>query len=271
MRSLTYLSLGAGVQSTALYVLSTLGKTPPADVAIFADTQDEPAYVYEHLERLKAWGVGHGGPPIETVTAGCLSADTLARTSPVILPLPVYVRGDGATGAPIRRTCTYYYKIKPIRLHCKRRLGIPDGTSATRDTRVIAQLGISRDEATRMKPSDRQWITNTWPLIDAMLSRADCLSELARLAPDLPLPQRSACVYCPYHSAGDWRQYRDQYPEEWDRAVAFERALQAQTWDSLSAPPYLSRWCVPLDQAPIDGDPRQRGLWDEDCAGICGV
>ena len=51
-QTLTYLSLGAGVQSTALLVISAHGLygCPRADLAIFADTQDEPAY--ERGERL---------------------------------------------------------------------------------------------------------------------------------------------------------------------------------------------------------------------------
>ncbi len=42
----TYLSLGAGVQSTAMLIMSALGLygCPNADVAIFADTGDEPAW-----------------------------------------------------------------------------------------------------------------------------------------------------------------------------------------------------------------------------------
>ena len=48
---LEILSLGAGIQSTALYLMSLNGefeKTPSA--AIFADTQWEPKEVYEHVE-----------------------------------------------------------------------------------------------------------------------------------------------------------------------------------------------------------------------------
>ena len=49
----TYLSLGAGVQSSALLVLScTDDRVPKPDVAIFADTGDEPAWVYDYLKVL---------------------------------------------------------------------------------------------------------------------------------------------------------------------------------------------------------------------------
>jgi hypothetical protein len=48
--------LGAGVQSTAIYLLmrERTVKVPDSLVAIFADTQEEPAGVYTHLEWLKA-------------------------------------------------------------------------------------------------------------------------------------------------------------------------------------------------------------------------
>ena len=56
----TYLSLGAGVQSSALLVLAcTDDRVPKPDVAIFADTGDEPAWVYEYLEVLKSYAESH--------------------------------------------------------------------------------------------------------------------------------------------------------------------------------------------------------------------
>src|SRR5581483_2421349 len=72
----TYISLGAGVQSTALVILSALGLhgCPKADCAIFADTQDEPAWVYDHLNTLTAWAADHG-LPVHVTTKGCLSRD----------------------------------------------------------------------------------------------------------------------------------------------------------------------------------------------------
>ena len=49
-----YLSLGAGVQSSAiLYLAETDPEIPTPDVAIFADAGDEPAWVYRQVEDLK--------------------------------------------------------------------------------------------------------------------------------------------------------------------------------------------------------------------------
>jgi len=48
------LNLGAGVQSTTLYLMSMSGEVRPFDVAIFADTGEEPQAVYKHLEWLQS-------------------------------------------------------------------------------------------------------------------------------------------------------------------------------------------------------------------------
>src|SRR3990172_11792930 len=95
--SFTYLSLGAGVQSTAVLAMSALGLRgcPKADVAIFADTQDEPKWVYDHLSVLEKWGAEHGLPVVRT-TIGCLSADVEARhrgEKPRFAAIPAWTTG----------------------------------------------------------------------------------------------------------------------------------------------------------------------------------
>ena len=62
-REFHILNLGAGVQSTTLYLMACRGEFR-CDVAIFADTGDEPKAVYEHLEWLKSLE----GDIIEAVT-----------------------------------------------------------------------------------------------------------------------------------------------------------------------------------------------------------
>lgn len=57
MREFHVLNLGAGVQSTCLFLLA---REPDADlrfdVAVFADTGEEPAAVYKHLDYLRSLG-----------------------------------------------------------------------------------------------------------------------------------------------------------------------------------------------------------------------
>ena len=52
-RELTVISLGAGVQSTTMALMSAVGELPPVDCSIFADTKNESEAVYSYLENLK--------------------------------------------------------------------------------------------------------------------------------------------------------------------------------------------------------------------------
>jgi hypothetical protein len=51
--NLRILSLGAGVQSSALALMIEKGEVPMVDAAIFADVKGEPKAVYEWLAYLK--------------------------------------------------------------------------------------------------------------------------------------------------------------------------------------------------------------------------
>ena len=74
---LTVLSLGAGVQSTTLALMAAHSEiTPMPDCAIFADTQAEPAAVYEHLRWLMSPNVLPF--PVHVVTTGNLEEHVAA-------------------------------------------------------------------------------------------------------------------------------------------------------------------------------------------------
>lgn len=85
------LSLGAGVQSTALLLLSAKGELPLLDAAIFADTGSEPAVVYDHLDRLEAEVARPAGIPIHRVSYGNLGDDLLDPDRMAMIP--AYSRG----------------------------------------------------------------------------------------------------------------------------------------------------------------------------------
>lgn len=98
------LNLGAGVQSTAVYLLACEGRLP-IERAILADPQDEPAVVYAHLK----WLMSLGGPPVLIHTAGRLGDDIIngrpGKTRFASIPAFVRVPGQAREGM-IRRQCT---------------------------------------------------------------------------------------------------------------------------------------------------------------------
>ena len=71
------LSLGAGVQSSALALMAAKGEIGPMpDFAVFADTHAEPKEVYDYLEYLKELLPF----PVYTVDKGDLTKDSLTPT-----------------------------------------------------------------------------------------------------------------------------------------------------------------------------------------------
>jgi hypothetical protein len=129
-------------------------------------------------------------------------------------------------------------------------------------------IGISTDEAHRMKPSDKAYVTHSWPLIDLGMSRGDCLGWLERH--NYPRPPKSACIGCPYHSDEHWLSLS---PAEFSDAVEFEAAIQAGSIGFPTATPYLHRSLVTLDKVDFSrNDPaRQPDLFGNECEGMCGV
>lgn len=272
---LTYLSWGAGTQSTAMLVMSALGLhgVPRATVAVFSDTGDEPASVYDTLRFYKGWAEGHG---IEVVvaSAGTLSTDALAHTKgdrENYFGLPVFVHGSDGRPSMLRRKCTRDYKIDPLERAVRTHLGYAKGERVK--DRVRCLIGISSDEVVRMKPNPRPWITNDWPLVDARLSRDDCIGFLERRG--LPAATKSSCVQCPFHSDYHWGQMKAEDPESFARAVAFDAAIRDQEVAGVRSQVFLHRSLKPLGAVDFetwrDGTRSMFGGMNQECEGMCGV
>lgn len=266
-----YLSLGAGVQSSALFVMSALGLRgcPKADVAIFADTGDEPAYVYEQLKRLRDFAPHL---PISTVTAGVLSEHIAARMSgrrKLFASIPAFTVGDDGRSAMLSRQCTSEYKIEPIGKEVRRLLGYKP-RQRIKET-AVALIGISVDEATRQKPSRMRWVKNTYPLIEARMTRSACLALLREHG--LPEPQKSACVFCPFHDDTYWANLKAVHPVEFDKAVAVDESIRDSSRSGPARPVFLHRSLTALKDVVFN--PKPRGTlfdgFENDCDGVCGV
>lgn len=251
-----YIAFGAGVQSTALLVLSNRGRIPRADVAIFADTQDEPQWVYDTVEKAKKWSE----IPVEVVTAGRLSAEWgLGRKR--ICSVPAFTaNGSGL----LRRQCTREYKITPIEKMVRELMGYKPRQRIKE--KAVCMIGISVDEAHRMKPNRTPWIENTWPLVDMVLRRGDCVRYLQERG--IEVPGKSSCVYCPYHSNEYWRILKKDHPEEWDKAVDADRRIRSMGM-KVKETMYIHRSCKPLPE--VDLSENQGKLFGNECEGYCGV
>ncbi len=260
------LSLGAGVQSTAVAILAARGDLPRLDAAIFADTGWEPAAVYAHLGRLDREVLQPAGIPLHRVSMGNIRDDAL-DPGHRFASMPMYVTNpDGSQGMG-RRQCTSEYKLKPILREVRRLLGAPlreDGVPGRVQRGRWAEqwIGISTDESHRALTSKTgvSYARPRYPLLEPSiaegLSRADC--QRINAAAGFPGTPKSACIGCPFHGNPKWRALRDNAPDEWADAVAFDAAIRngSARANAMGKPlrgqMYLHRSRVPLDQAPID-------------------
>jgi hypothetical protein len=160
------------------------GEIERPDLAIFADTQWEPKAVYEHLALLRMVS----SIPIERVTAGNIREEALSKPGR-FASMPLHLtNGDGKKGQ-LRRQCTNEYKLRPIKKRIR---------ELTKQAEMW--IGISIDEAHRMRSSDVKYITNRYPLVERRMTRWDCMQWLR--IPRLPSPAEERL----YRLSVSWRQ-----------------------------------------------------------------
>lgn len=274
------LNLGAGVQSTTLYLMFMQGELGVRlDYAIFADTGEEPKAVYEHLD----WLNSLNGPPILRRSIGRLGED-LKRgrntTGQCFATIPAYTQNlDGEEGRT-QRQCSKEYKVEVIKRSIRRDVvGLAPRKRIPKSVTVTQYVGISLDEAGRFERLIRRREKSKFraPLIERHMTRKDCkdwLAERGQVPHEVP---RSACVFCPFHSDAEWMRVKE-VPEDWARAVEIDEALRVEgnvIGRGLQAELYLHRQCKPLVQIefrPQPSNDRQQtlGFWRE-CLGVCGV
>lgn len=267
---LRILSLGAGVQSTTMALMAAHGEFEHMpDCAIFADTGWEPQAVYEHLEWLMSPNVLPF--PVHVVQRGNLRDDLLLKATGKVdkrfAAMPFFTSGGGIG----RRQCTKEYKVEPIAWRQRALLGYEKGQRIPKETCEV-WIGISTDEAVRMKPSRYRWQINRWPLIEKRLSRWDCLAWMKRNG--YPAPPKSSCLGCPFHSDRHWREMRDTAPGEWVQTVADDAAIrEGGTLLGMRETQFMHRSLVPLGKVDLSTD-EERGqpdLFGNECEGMCGV
>ena len=270
------LSLGAGVQSSTLALMAAKGEVGPMPVAaIFADTQAEPESVYKWLD----WLETQLPFPVYRVTAGSLTDASLKRHinktthKPYYANLiPAFAKNEDGSSGLLGRTCTYRHKLMPI---YKKQRELAKIRRGQKTVGVISWIGISLDEVSRMKPSREIWAQNRWPLIEAEMTRHDCLRWIEKNG--YPTPPRSACTYCPFHSDHEWAKMKRETPAEFASACSFEKSLQAthasvKTEGKRQSAPFLHNSMVPLGEIDFSEDTAQGNLhFHNECEGMCGV
>ena len=261
------LSLGAGVQSTVMALMVEEGELPMVDCAIFSDTGWEPLGVYEHLD----WLESKLSYPVYRVSIGNIREDSINSfntTGQRFASIPFFT----SNGGMLRRQCTAEYKINPIRRKIRELLGVKKGKRVPKGECTTQLIGISTDEASRMKPSQDKWIQNTWPLVEKLMSRQDCIKWFKKRYPDRKL-SKSACIGCPYRDDKGWREMKMNDPVSFKSAVEFDKKIRGSGSDKVIYDLYIHKTMKPLDEIDFRSleDMGQINMFEEECEGMCGV
>ena len=269
------ISLGAGVQSTVMALMADLGEMEPRPLAaIFADTGWEPRPVYQHLD----WLETELTLPVHRVTVGRLQDNVrVGRDAGGTKPpsgfaqIPLHTRNARGEKGMGFRQCTTNYKVLPIRREA-RRMMLAAGAGT-----MVQWVGISVDEAHRMKPSGVRYAETRYPLIERGMSRQDCLEWWRERYPGRPLV-KSACLGCPYQSDARWLENARADPEGMRETIEIDRDIR-EMGNQPGMRKYLHRSCEPLADViarleRLDALGKQLSLWEDwgnECSGMCGV
>lgn len=252
----TFLSLGAGVQSSTMALMAANGELQyEPECAIFADTQWEPSFVYEWLD----WLETQLPFPVYRVTAGSLR-DAIINND--FVPIPAYTENKGIG----RRQCTREYKLAPIFKKQRELLGYKP-YQRIKGVQCQTLIGISLDESSRMRTSRQPWNVNVYPLVELGMTRADCLNWLKEKK--YPIPPKSSCVGCPFRNKESWESIY-QSPKDWQDAVLVDEAIRHKS----EYKQFLHYSKKPLQIALQDQNSHIQldlDLFNMECEGMCGL
>lgn len=240
-------SYGGGTQSAAIAVLILQGKLPRPDVICMADTSREVTETWEYLDRV----VRPAGFDVQVVGHKYANWDIWKGDNKDLL-LPAFTRSNGQLGK-MPTFCSGEWKQRPIR-RWLREQGIDD---------CDVWLGISTDEAHRMKFSGLNWYRHVYPLIEILpTSRHQCVSIVERYG--WPTPPKSRCWMCPNMSNLAWQEMKRKYPGDFYRAVMLEVWVRQRDPDV-----YFHRLGIPLDQAVEQTEEQPSFEFDGCDSGYC--
>jgi hypothetical protein len=254
------LSFGGGVQTCTMVAMCANGDLPKPDAIIFSDPGWESRLTYEYIKEFEIYMNKHGMKLITTKN-GNIRHD-LEHKGKRFVSLPLYSHPNGM----LRRQCTSEYKIVPVQKKIRELCGMKYRQWMPRNEVHDLWLGISTDEATRMKPSRIKWLKNCYPLIDANMNRQDCLRYLTTRG--IPIPPKSACIGCPFHDNHYWKEMKKNRPDEFDDACKVDDMVRTFSV-SMKNKTFLHNSRKPLRE--VNFDDGQQDFFDNECEGHCGL
>lgn len=243
------MSYGGGVQTVAIITLVLEGKLPRPDVLVMADTEREVVTTFEYLNQWVKPTLDKLGLQVEIAPHSLATVDLESAGGEILLP--AFTRQNGRIGK-MPTFCSNEWKQRVIRRWLKDKDII--------DTDVW--LGISLNEAERMKSSGLNWYRHVYPLIELVpMHRAQCVAQIQKYG--WPIPHKSRCWMCPNQSPREWKKMKQLNDGDFQKAVELESKLR-------QADPhiYFHPLAIPLAQA-VEQSELQADMFDGCDSGYC--
>lgn len=224
------------MQSAAIAALIVKGVLRP-DLAVIVDTEREQSTTWAYMDGVITPALAKVGVTLQRVRKSEFEPrDLYGGEDGETLLLPVFTTQGGDTGK-LSNYCSSYWKREVVK-----RWANAQGVQA-----ADIWLGISVDEMGRIqKPKTPKW-QQRYPLIEQRLNRGECVRLVESMG--WPTPPRSSCVMCPNHTQLEWRDIRDNKPQDWQAAIQLDRRIRERDPHA-----WLHADCVPLEQANLDDD-----------------
>lgn len=245
-----FLSCGAGMQSTALALMScenvvTPNKfplVPVYDCIMFCDLGEEPDWVYNQVNFIADKCEQVGIPFI--ILRSHLFKDYMDLFGKKrVVSVPFWSIDENGKKGKMLRNCTLEYKIdvmqKFVRLNM---LGYKKG-QRTKDSDLKAHemhLGFSNEEKHRCKDNPHKMFFNKYPLVEMNLERKDNYKYILEVwGLDT---KASACNICPFHRNYFFKYLKENYKDSYSKLVEFDNMLEEnQPKTKITSKLYISR------------------------------
>jgi len=267
---LRVLSYGGGLDSFAMLLLAIENNELP-DLVVFADVTDDARLdpgewpgTYQHIDEVvRPLCAQHG---IEFVRLSTTDFPIRGKRS-----LFAYFEDMHLMPARISRLCTSASKVERVAEYLHGRYGdramvVSIGFEAGEEKRAERDphaAGTAKGPKRGRKAMNDLNRTNRFPLIEAGLCRCRCESLVRRSG--LAVPRKSACVFCPFGTRGDFQTVARELPEQFVRIEQLEancklsKSGQRIRFAGSGEVPELRAWAM---------KPYQRKLM---ACGVCGA
>ena len=254
-------SLGGGVASTALFLMSLHGEIEnPADAAVFADTGAELETTHNTIGKLTEYAKDFSVPV--TVIRGELGDITTHNLQKPVDKhrgsIPFFSTNLDNKKMQTGKYCSNEFKTYPVFKYFRAQYG------CTYKNPIENWLGYTIDELHRMKPSKAKYVVKRYPLIEKRIGRDECYHYLEKYG--FTETVSSACWCYPFRRNSEYAYLSE---EERQKAVQFEEdmnqrgiELKGNRLPILRIHPSLEK----QSERPFD-NPEQTDIFDDMCDG----